>query len=69
MSDMSKRDVTGEIVQAAHDAVHMFALRPDGREEVADTTEANALYGCQLDDWCILRNGHTSHCNEFRDIL
>lgn len=43
--------------------------RSDGRQEVDDTTEGNRLYGCQADDWCILRDGHDGACDEQRESI
>jgi hypothetical protein len=45
----------------------MVHRRTDGRLEVADTGPANDRYGCQVDDWCILANGHDGDCNEDRE--
>ena len=42
--------------------------RTDGRYEVADTRPANERYGCKLDDWCILANGHEGDCNDDREV-
>lgn len=42
-------------------------LRSDGRRELADHSEAEAL-ACPLDDWCILDTGHPGHCNEEREV-
>lgn len=43
-------------------------LRADAREEVDDTAEANKAYGCLVDDWCILRDGHAGPCDEQREL-
>jgi hypothetical protein len=43
-------------------------LRSDGRREVADTEQANELYGCTQEDWCILTNGHHGECWEDREV-
>lgn len=43
-------------------------LRSDGRLEVADTGEANDLFGCTRDGWCILTNGHEGDCDEDREL-
>lgn len=42
-------------------------LRTDGRNEVADHAEANDRYGCTLDHWCILADGHTGGCDDDRE--
>lgn len=44
-----------------------LSRREDGREEVADTRDANARFGCTRDSWCILRDGHDGSCNDQRD--
>lgn len=44
-----------------------LTLRRDGRLQVADTKNADQLYGCTLDHWCILRDGHAGNCNEDRE--
>ena len=46
----------------------MVHRRTDGRLEVADTGPANDSHGCQLDDWCILANGHSGDCDEDREL-
>ena len=46
----------------------MTRLRSDGRFEVTDMREADILYGCKKDDWCILTNYHDGECNEDREI-
>lgn len=42
--------------------------RTDGRLEVADTGPANDRYGCKIDDWCILTDGHQGDCDEDREL-
>lgn len=46
----------------------MLHRRTDDRCEVADTKEANALYGCPVDEWCILAKGHAGQCDADRDL-
>ncbi|EPD84062.1 MULTISPECIES: hypothetical protein [Microbacterium] len=41
--------------------------RADGRLEVADERGANEAYGCSIDDWCVLVDGHDGDCNEDRE--
>ena len=45
---------------------HVFP-RPDGRPEIDDTGEASLLFGCLLDNWCILTNGHPGECDDQRE--
>jgi hypothetical protein len=53
--------------QIKADSAGMLALRSDGREDVTDSREANARYGCRASTHCILRNSHVGPCNEDRD--
>lgn len=41
--------------------------RSDERWEVADTKRANELYGCPVDDGCVLAAGHTGGCDGDRE--
>lgn len=43
-------------------------IRSDGRHEVADTTEANEMFGCPLDFDCILVSGHSGDCDYDREV-
>jgi hypothetical protein len=42
-------------------------LRTDGRVECADTFEGGNV-GCLVSGWCILRDGHSGDCEEFREV-
>lgn len=42
--------------------------RSDGREEVADTLDADRRYGCKRDAWCVLRDGHSGSCDADREV-
>lgn len=38
-----------------------------GRFDVTDSEQANAMFGCHLDDWCILPGGHPGLCCSDRE--
>lgn len=52
---------------AADPSSGRVSRRSDCRLEVVDAEDANLAYGCRLDDWCILADGHDGDCNEDRE--
>ena len=44
----------------------LLSLRSDGRFDMRDSALANELYGCRLDDWCVLAQGHHGDCDQNR---
>lgn len=61
------RPVSVWLTPQADPATGRVSRRTDGRLEVADERGANEAYGCRLDDWCILVDGHDGDCNEDRE--
>lgn len=49
------------------DTIPGLTLRTDGRWEVADEAEPDRIYGCTVDAWCVLCDGHSGPCDHYRE--
>ncbi len=64
----AERRERAEHIRRARLAYPRLTRRADGRLEVPDEAELDALFGCLRDPDCIVARGHSGECDSDRDL-